>query len=421
MYEDARSLVSEELITMTKQLLSYVVCLIWLGFALCLLPMNRTTTEASSKAPEGSAQYVLSSRFKTPFAETGGLQSASEDKPVEQVRKNIQVLRGLPSSQLFPLMNFVSASLGVRCAYCHVNQGDDKWVWESDDKETKRTARQMMRMVLDINKNNLDAFRGSGITCFTCHRGQTEAARLPSLPLAVSGHEDGSAKDAKAVETLPSTDQVLNRYVEAVGGRAAIAKLKTRVVRGTREASQGRSWPLEITVKEPDKYLMVIKIPQQGEVRQGFNGKTGWVKSSQGLREMNANELATLKQSLELSKAIKISEPFPRMTVTGREKVGDSEAYVLEHKPADGVTEKLFFDAQTGLLLRKLTITNTVLVPIPEQIDFEDYREVDGVKLPFTIRISNIDTWFSLTRKLNEIRHSDVVDDSQFNMPSAKP
>jgi hypothetical protein len=76
---------------------------------------------------------------------------------------------------------------------------------------------------------------------------------------------------------------------------------------------------------------------------------------------------------------------------------------------------------QTGLLLRKLTITDTVLVPIPEQIDFEDYREVDGVKLPFTIRISNIDTWFSLTRKLTEIRHNFAVDDAQFNMPSAKP
>jgi hypothetical protein len=407
---------------MTKQRVSYMVCLVWLATVVCLLAMNRTATKASGNTTAKSTQFMLSSPGNSLPPETVGQQSASEDKPVEQVRKNIQVLKGLPASQLFPLMNFVSASLGVRCAYCHVNQGGgDNWVWESDDKETKRTARQMMRMVLDINKNNLAAFRGSGITCFTCHRGQTNAVRLPSLPLAVSGHEEGPGRDAKVVETLPSADEVLNRYVEAVGGRAAIAKLKSRVMRGTREATQGRSWPLEITFKEPDKYLMAIQVPQQGEIRQGFNGKTAWVKSPQGLRELNANELNTLKQSIELSKAIKISEPFPRMSVTGKENVGAGEAYVLEYRTENGVTEKLFFDVQTGLLLRRLTTRDTVLLPIPEQIDFEDYRVVDGVKLPFTIRISNIDTYFSLTRKLTEIRHNVALDDAQFNMPSVKP
>ncbi len=119
----------------------------------------------------------------------------------------------------------------------------------------------MMRMVLDLNRNKLDAFRGDGVTCFTCRRGQTNASRLPTLPLAVSGHEPGPGKDAKAAEALPAADEVLNRYVEAVGGRAAVAKLKTRVMRGTREASQGRSWAPEITVKEPDKFLMVVSVP----------------------------------------------------------------------------------------------------------------------------------------------------------------
>lgn len=407
---------------MTKRRISYLVCLIWLSITVCLPAVNRTATEACDDAPQESAQFILSSHGKALSPAAGTSQSSSEDKPVEQVRKNIQVLKGLPASQLFPLMNFVSASLGVRCAYCHVNNGGgDNWAWESDDKETKRRARQMMRMVLELNRNNFAAFRGSGVTCFTCHRGQTNAERLPSMPLAVSGHEDGPAKDAKVVEALPSADEVLNRYVEAVGGRAAIAKLKSRVMRGTREASQGRSWPMEITVEEPDKYLMVIQVPQQGEIRLGSNGTTAWVKGAQGPRELNASELITLRQNIELSKAIKISEPFPKMIVTGKEKVGAVETYVLEYRPANAVIEKLFFDVQTGLLLRRLTIRDTVLLPIPEQIDFEDYRIVDGVKLPFTIRISNIDTYFSLTRKLTEIKHNVTVDDAQFNMPPAKP
>jgi hypothetical protein len=418
---DVGTEIFEELLDMNRRPISHLVCLVCLVTIVCLAALSRTVPEASGDTTQGHALYLLSLRGEASSPESGGPQSTSEDKPVEQTRKNIQVLKGLPSSQLFPLMNFVSASLGVRCAYCHVNRGGDDWAWESDDKESKRTARQMMRMVMEVNKNNLDAFRGSGVTCFTCHRGQTDAARLPTLPLAISGHEEGLTKDSKVAPTLPSADEVLNRYDEAVGGRAAIARLKTRVMRGTREASQGRSWPMEITVREPDKYLMVINVPEQGEIRQGFNGKTGWVKGPQGTRELKANELDTLKQNIELSRAIKISEPFPRMTVTGRERVGAGEAYVLEYRSAGGVTERLFFDVQTGLLLRRLTLRETVLLSIPEQIDFEDYRTVDGVKLPFTIRISNIDTWFSLTRKLTEIRHNVAVKDEQFDVPPAKP
>src|SRR5215207_586956 len=99
------------------------------------------------------------------------------DKPVEQTRKNIQVLKGLPESQLFPEMNFIAASLGVQCGFCHVNKGRDpqtgqtNWVWESDEKPEKKTAREMMRMVLAVSKGDYGISRGQ-VTCYTCHRGQ---------------------------------------------------------------------------------------------------------------------------------------------------------------------------------------------------------------------------------------------------------
>ena len=356
-------------------------------------------------------------------------QSADQDKPVEQTKKNIQVLKGLPTSQLFPLMNFIAASLGVKCNYCHVKSGKtaegfDNWIWESDDKETKRTARRMMQMVLSINKSNLADFRGEPVTCYTCHRGQTEPVRSPQLPLTVSGHEDGSAavtvKPAEAA--LPGVEQIMSKYIAAVGGRAAAAKLQTRVLKGTLEQSQGRTPGVEITLKEPDKYLVVLTTKQQGIIYQGFNGKTGWIKTDKMMREMNASELAQLKRAAMLYDVIKVKEPFTGMTVTGREKVGDREAYVIETKATDGSgTEKLFFDAETGLLLRRITLTNTLLFPFPEQTDFEDYREVDGVKLPFTVRISNIDTFFSSTRKFTEIRSNVTVDDTRFDPPEPPP
>ena len=378
---------------MTRKRISYGVCIIWLVFAVWFLIANRTATSIAEA------------------------QSNSADKPVEQVRKNIQVLKGLPASQLFPVMNFVSASLGVRCNYCHVNNGDDNWVWESDDKPTKRTARRMMQMVIDLNKNNQADFRGSRVTCYTCHRGQTEPQNLPTLPLTPSKERaDGVAGQSRKAETLPTVRQVLEKYVEAVGGQANAAKLKTRVLKGVRESSQG-NWSLEIDVKQPDKFLVSITVPQQVVIYQGFSGASGWLKNPREQRAMSADELAVLKQTAELYEVIKVKEASPGMKITGIERVGGSESYVLESTNADNAVEKLYFDVQTGLLVRKLTLTNTVLVPIPEQIDFEDYREVDGVKLPFVIRISNIDPYFNSTRRFTEIKHNVPIDDARFDLP----
>jgi hypothetical protein len=350
----------------------------------------------------------------------------SPETPVEQARKNIQVLKGLPERDLFPLMNSVAASLGVRCDHCHVKrEGSDDWVWESDEKEAKRTARRMMQMVVELNAGHAADFRGQRVSCHTCHRGSLRPELVPTLPLAASGHEGGAGAGLSEAP-LPSAAEVLSRYVSAVGGREAVARLKTRVMKGVREASQGRVWPIEITAKGDDRYLVVVSIPAQGdapaaEVRQALAAGRGWVKNPGGVRELRPNELADLRKgALDLA-AIKIPEPFPPMTVVGRERVGGREAFALEAKPVPGTTSRYLFDAQTGLLLRVLTLRDTVLNSIPEQIDFEGYREVDGVKLPFTVRVSNIDTYFSSTRRFSEIRHNVAVEDSAFEQPPAAP
>jgi hypothetical protein len=396
----------------------YFLLSITLGLTLGFIAANFRATAASAGAPSSNQPLAL---------QGGG--AGAEDKPVEQVRKNIQVLKGLPASKLQPLMNFIGASLGVKCDYCHVKAGKDpqtgrdNWLWESDDKETKRTARRMMQMVLAINNSNRADFRGEPVTCYTCHRGQTEVARSPQLPLTASAHEDGGAVRAESpggTAALPGVEQIINKYVTAVGGRAAAARLQTRVMKGTIEQSQGRTPAVEIISKEPGKYLTILTTKQQGVIYQGFNGTTGWIRNDQMQRAMNAAELAQIKQASELYDVIKVKEPSTGMTVTGKEKVGEREAYVVEVKSADGsATEKLFFDTETGLLLRRLVLTNAVLFPIPEQTDFEDYREVDGVRLPFTIRSSGIDTFFSSTRKFTEIRHNVAVDDTRFNPPPA--
>ncbi|HJR07981.1 MAG TPA: c-type cytochrome [Pyrinomonadaceae bacterium] len=352
------------------------------------------------------------------------------DQPVEQTRKNIQVLKGLPESQLFPVMNFVSVSLGVKCDFCHVKQkdpkgGEDKWVWESDDKEHKRIGRQMMRMTLDINnnKNNLEAMEGYGVTCYTCHRGTTGGPRMPPLPVAVSGHEDHPAAPSAAASPTPrpprpTPEQILQKYVDAVGGRAALAKIQTTVLKGMREASQNRNWPMEVTLKGADKLSIVVNAPQ-GVISQALSGAQGWIKNPRGLHAASAEELATLQTAALMYAPVKIKEPFSALAFNGRGKVGERDAWVLRSTATDGTVTRYLFDAENGLLLRQVVLTPTMLTPIPEQIDFEDYRDVNGVKLPFTIRVSEIDTFFSSTRKFAEIKQNVPVDDAQFQMPAA--
>jgi hypothetical protein len=109
------------------------------------------------------------------------------------------------------------------------------------------------------------------------------------------------------------------------------------------------------------------------------------------------------------------------MRVVGRRKVGDRDAIVVADRPSEGVQRRYFFDAETGLLTRVVTLTDAMLNSLPEQIDFEDYRDVDGAKVPFVVRVSAIDTFSSYTRTFTDVRHGVPVEDKLFDMPPATP
>ena len=351
----------------------------------------------------------------TPFAllpaHSVGAQAGQEDKPVEQVRKNIQVLKGLPNSQLTVVMNFMRASLGVNCAYCHVNSGGDKWEWEKDDKPTKRTARRMIQMVFDINRANFNGEKR--VTCYTCHRGGTEPARLPQLPQAAPEGGAGGSENEKPSAPLPTVDQVLSKYVDALGGKAALEKLKTRMMKGSQVRFDGTAWPVEIYQAAPNKFVSIVTTPN-GAVSFGFDGMVGWSKNPRGQRELSGEALAQMKRSAEFYADLKLKELYPKMTLEGKEKVGEREAYVIRSQVGEKRTEKLYFDTQTGLLIRILGLEDTMLGDIPDQEDLSDYREVDGVKLPFTIQMSYVDPWVGWTRKFTEIKLNVPVDEAKF-------
>ena len=368
------------------------------------------------------------------------------EQTVEQIDKNIQVLKGLPASQLIPLMNFFSASLGVRCDFCHAPTTDPKTGrthldFASDAKEEKTTARHMIQMVLNINHTNKVDLGSMGVTCYTCHHGSNHPAVVPALPLpppergaggpggqagapggAGQGGPAGQAPSAnggtaqpRPTPPRPSAQQVLDKYIAAVGGREAVAKVQTRVLKGTRESGPN-NWPLEVTIKAPDRFRGSANTPQ-GLMAMGYNGATGWMLNPQGQHAASPEELAALKHGSEVYQLLELTTAAPTMRVTRPERIGDRLTNVIAYAVSPELTEKFYFDAETGLLLRRENFIQTMLGPLPEQADFMDYRDVDGVKVPFTIITSSPSG--TTTNKFTDIKFNVPVEDTQFQAPAA--
>lgn len=345
--------------------------------------------------------------------------AGTQEKTVEQARKNIKVLTGMPDSQLIPAMNFMSASLGVRCNFCHVNN-NGQWDFTSDEKEEKQVARKMITMTIGLNKAS---FRGNpDVNCYTCHRGRNQPQGMIPLPLpsprppAPTGPPTASPSPTPAP---PTADQILTKYLEALGGQAAIDKLKTAVMKGTFTGSNGPPLPYEVIMVSPDKFHVLVTT-QQGTMERAFDGTVGWEKNARGVSLMPAGTFEAMKQMFLFYSNIKLKEQFPSMRVGRRDKIGDREVITLSGRTADNRREQFYFDAETGLLVRRIRYLPTIIGIIPEQTDFEDYRVVDGVKFPFTVRVSAADPGNPVgTRQYSEIKLNGPVDDSKFKMPTA--
>jgi photosynthetic reaction center cytochrome c subunit len=332
------------------------------------------------------------------------------EQMMEQKYKNIQALKGLPASQMRPMMNYISASLGVNCAFCHVKTGD-QWEFDKDDNNHKKIARRMIQMTMDINKNS---FQGrTQVSCFTCHRGDEHTVGVPPLPRVAP------VETPRSNEPRPTPQQILAKYTEAIGAKEAVEKIKTRVIKGVSVAANGQSFPLEILFASPDKYSMSVSLPQ-GATTQKLNGASGWIKNAREDRAMDDVDIARAKSLAWSLEPLQIKEPYPQMAFGGTEKIDGRDTQIVRMVLPNKRRAAFYFDKETGLLARRVVTTETPIGVDSEQTDYDDYREVEGVKVAHTIRTSYLDNLYSSTRKFTEIKHNAQVDDAQFKSPESK-
>jgi len=311
--------------------------------------------------------------------------------------KNTQILTGMSRQEVWDVMNQMRASLGVDCHFCHV-KGDVP----SDAKPQKVRGREMMRMVMDLNARY---FSGKPVvTCFTCHDGKVQPARMPPLPQAMP--PETKPVEAKA---LPALASVIQKYVAAVGRE--LAPSAARRFRGTLKSSSGASAQGTV-LTAGDKQRTDITLPDGSTLSRAFDSKGGWARDKDGVHDLTSQQLDAVLMARRPFAPFHTSSIGEDARVTDSEKIGDRSAWVVTTPKA-----RYWFDAESGFLLRRVVYFDSPIGRIPEQTDFDDYRDAGGSKVPFFTRGSLVDPYLSGARQAESIEVGIAILAGEFEKP----
>jgi photosynthetic reaction center cytochrome c subunit len=369
-------------------------------------------------------------------------QQASQDRPLlaEQVFKNVQVLKGIPVDDFMETMGLMTAALQFDCSDCHVGAGTDSVNWAADTPR-KRTARKMVTMVQAINKDNFGGVQL--VTCWSCHRNRDTPLTTPLFSI-IYGMPDLEPDDIIiSPPGLPSPESILDKYIEASGGAQRLAGLTSISAKGTSVGfgGFGGGGAVELLAKAPDKRATIILFKAEtnrGDQIRTYDGRDGWVRTPLnvlGEFQLRGGDLdgarfdaqlsfpGQIKQILTNLKAgppISITDlPAPDSQSTLQQDVKLDQTHsvnVVQGRGPRNLLVTLYFDRQTGLLLRELRYGNSPIGRVPTQIDFADYRDVNGIKLPFRITYAWLDGRDSIV--LSEIKTNVPVDEAKFGRPA---
>ena len=348
-------------------------------------------------------------------AQSNPRQTPAHPKLAEEQFKNIQALKGVPADLVFPSMQFITSSLGVECEYCHV-RGDKGLEFDKDDKKTKVTARKMMQMMFAINKDNFEGHRE--VTCYSCHRGAADPVATPLVATEDAKPEPEPSKAvANAKPVLPPADQLLDKYLSAIGGAAALQKVTSRVEIGKIDAN-GHQLPIEVYAKAPDKRISFMHLPN-GDSITAFDGKQGWLSNAGHPHMMSAAENDAARIDSDFYFASHVKTLFQKFTVVPGEKIDGHDTYLVFGRNEGQPPLRLYFDQQFGLLLRLVRYAETALGRMPTQIDYADYRDADGVKIPYRWTLARPGNRFTI--QIDDVKQNVPVDDAKFAAPPQPP
>ncbi len=348
--------------------------------------------------------------------------------------KNIQVLTDVPADQLELTMQYFGQATGIQCQGCHVQDpATHQFTYDKDDNRTKQTARRMISLVKTVNAGNF----GVRIQCATCHQGHNQP---PALAMAVPfTDEQVAALAAQAARqgrqgqgpgggapaggrgqapAGPAAADVIAKYVDALGGQAALQKLQSRVMTGTWVNRQRQS--SNVTIEEKSGKL---RRSAQGGPSVGFDGSTAWSQDGATVSDLTGFPLLTIAQAADLAQPLQLADHYQwQATRPARPLPGtQTPVNVLQGAPLVGgtpvpnTTVAFYFDATSGLLVRRVISVRTPMGTLSEQTDFADYRAVSGVKMPYSITVATPQTIDALT--LTDVKVNTAVDDARFVRP----
>jgi photosynthetic reaction center cytochrome c subunit len=372
----------------------------------------------------------------------GAAQLPQQDRPLmaEQVFKNVQALKGIPVDDFLQTMGLMAAALQFDCSDCHVGAGTDKVDWAADTPR-KRMARNMVNMVTEINRNNFGGRQM--VTCWTCHRNRDKPLTTPVMA-TIYGMPPYEPDDVIVQSPLSSSaESILDRYVQAAGGAQRLAGLTSLVGKGTSVSfgGFGGGGAVEIVAKAPDKRATIILFKEEtgrGDQIRTYDGRTGWVRTPLnvlGEFQLIGGDLDGARFDAQLSFPGQIKDILTNLKSGPPTSITDlpapsSQASLLQDATSEqthvvdviqgtgprGLLVTLYFDKGTGLLLRELRYGNSPIGRVPTQIDFADYRDVNGVKLPFRITYAWLDGRDSIL--LTEITTNVPIDEAKFGKPA---
>jgi hypothetical protein len=345
----------------------------------------------------------------------------AQDTPTmtDEVFKSVVLLKGIPVDTFFDAMGMFANAMGNDCTFCHSPKAAlDRAAFAVQTPRILR-ARQMIMMMNTINEN---FFGGRPrVTCFTCHGGNQSPRSDPNLALQYSTPpEDPNVRDFPP-DTRISANQVFDKYLEAIGGAERLARLSSFTARGTYSGfdTAFEKVPVEIFAKAPGQFTTIVHMSGGNSVRT-FNGRNAWMAGPDTpvpLVTLTAGNLDRARLEAILAFPAGIRQAFSQWRV-GRAVLGDDEVLVVQATDAGQPVVNLYFDP-SGLLVRLVRWTLTPVGFVPTQIDYSDYRDVAGVKIPFHKTVTQ--TYMQMNVELSEVQPNVTVDAARFAKPAPFP